>query len=147
MGGEALFYGLRGTSLEGPLRELLQKSLERGWRVVVRAGSAERVEALNDALWLGPEQYFIPHGSGADGFGSRQPVYLTDGDENPNGARVLFLLEGVLGDVSGYERCVSLFDGGDSETLSLVGEQERVLGDLGYSIQRWERGEGGWEKR
>ena len=147
MGGDALFYGVRSTSLEVPLRELLHKSLERGWRVVVRAGSLERVESLNDALWLGPDEYFIPHGSGADGFASRQPVYLTEGEENPNGAGVLFLLEGVLGDVSGYERCVSLFDGGDSEMLSLVGEQERVLLDLGYSVRRWEQVGGSWERR
>ena len=48
---EVLFYHLLRQPLETVLPTLLEKSLARGWRVVVEAASAERVEALDAHLW------------------------------------------------------------------------------------------------
>ena len=60
---EVFFYQLQRRNLEQVLPELLQKTLVRGWRAVVRASSAERVEALTDHLWAFDRESFIPHGS------------------------------------------------------------------------------------
>ena len=46
---DILFYHLQNQPLERVLPVLLEKSVERGWKVVVEATSPERVEAL-DAL-------------------------------------------------------------------------------------------------
>ena len=43
---DILFYHLQNKALEAVLPTLLAKSLERGWRVVVEAGSPERLDAL-----------------------------------------------------------------------------------------------------
>ena len=48
---EILFYHLQRQPLERVLPTLLEKSLERGWRVVVQAASEERIEALDAHLW------------------------------------------------------------------------------------------------
>jgi DNA polymerase-3 subunit chi len=42
---EILFYHLQGQKLEGVLAPLLEKSLERGWKVIVQGGSPERIAA------------------------------------------------------------------------------------------------------
>ena len=42
---EALFYHLERHPLEVVLPQLLLRTLERGWRAVVQAGSEERLEA------------------------------------------------------------------------------------------------------
>ena len=44
---EVLFYHLQNMSLENVLPPLLEKSLERGWRVVVQSTSPERTDALD----------------------------------------------------------------------------------------------------
>ena len=44
---EVLFYHLQRAPLERVLPELLERSLARGWRAVVRAGYPARVEALD----------------------------------------------------------------------------------------------------
>jgi DNA polymerase-3 subunit chi len=44
---EILFYQLRKQPLEQVLPALLEKSLERGWRVAVQVASEERLEALD----------------------------------------------------------------------------------------------------
>src|SRR5262249_57130124 len=48
---EIVFYQLQRQPLERVLPTLIEKSLERGWRVVVQAASEERVEALDAHLW------------------------------------------------------------------------------------------------
>jgi DNA polymerase-3 subunit chi len=48
---EVLFYHLQDMLLENVLPPLLEKSLERGWRVVVQSTSEERADALDAHLW------------------------------------------------------------------------------------------------
>ncbi len=92
---EILFYHLKGQTPEQVLPALLQKSLERGWRVVVQASSDERVEALDAHLWTWRDDSFLPHGTWRDAEAAEQPIVLTAGDENPNGATVRFLVDGA----------------------------------------------------
>ncbi|MGB7078678.1 MAG: DNA polymerase III subunit chi, partial [Xanthobacteraceae bacterium] len=108
---EMLFYHLKGRTPEQVLPPLLQKSLERGWRVVVQASSDERVEVLDAHLWMWRDDAFLPHGTWRDAEASEQPIVLTVGDDNPNGAVVRFLVDGATmpGDGSGYDRIVVLF--------------------------------------
>ncbi|MGH6882849.1 MAG: DNA polymerase III subunit chi, partial [Hypericibacter sp.] len=87
---EVRFYHLQRTSLEAALPKLLERTLARGQRALVMAGSNERVEALTAHLWTYDPNSFLPHGSKRDGRPERQPVWLTDQDENPNNATVLF---------------------------------------------------------
>ena len=47
---EVFFYHLQPRPLERVLPVLLEKCLERGWNVVVQAGSSERVEAIDQLL-------------------------------------------------------------------------------------------------
>jgi len=115
---ELLFYHLERQPLESALPGLLQRSLERGWRVVIKVGTEERLEALNAHLWSFDDASFLPHGSAADGRGEDQPVWLTTGDDNPNGATVRFLVDGAdTADLSGYERVVFMFDAADQEAV------------------------------
>ena len=60
---ELLFYHLQGQKLEGVLTPLLEKSLERGWRVVVQGASEERIDALDAHLWTYRDDGFLPHGT------------------------------------------------------------------------------------
>ena len=92
---EVLFYHLERQPLERVLPSLLEKTLERGWRAVVQSGSEERLEALDTALWTYREDSFLPHGTRKDGNVALQPIYLTTGDETPNGAGIRFLVEGA----------------------------------------------------
>ena len=65
---EVRFYHLTRTTLEAALPQMLERTLARGQRAVVMAGSEERVEALNAHLWTYKERSFLPHGSVKDGF-------------------------------------------------------------------------------
>ncbi|WP_342642508.1 DNA polymerase III subunit chi [Rhodoligotrophos ferricapiens] len=146
---EVLFYHLERQSLEQVLPVLLGKTLERGWRAVVQAGSPERVEALNAHLWTYAEGAFLPHGSARDGFAERQPIWLTDGDDRPNGAEVRFLVDGaVASDVSIYGRAVYLFDGRDEDALAMARAQWKAMKAAGHEVTYWQQSaSGAWERK
>ena len=83
---EMLFYHLQGQKLEGVLPGLLEKSLDRGWTVIVQGASEERIEALDAHLWTYRDDGFLPHGTWREAEAAAQPVLLTVNDDNPNGA-------------------------------------------------------------
>lgn len=143
------FYHLTRTSLEAALPQMLERTLERGQRAVVMAGSEERVEALNAILWTYRERSFLPHGSSRDGHPADQPVWLTALAENPNGAHVLFLTDGAFRDgLEAFEICAVLFDGKDDTALESARRHWRGLKDIGHQLTYWQQDERGhWGKQ
>lgn len=146
---EVLFYQLERQPLDRVLPGLLEKTLERGWRAVVQAGSKERLEALDALLWTYGDESFLPHGTVSDGFAARQPVFLTLEDTNPNGAQVRFYVDGAeCADFSGYVRIVCMFDGRDQHALGLARQQWKTAKASGAEVTYWQQNEGGrWEKK
>ena len=74
---EILFYHLQRQPIERVLPQLLEKSLERGWRVVVQAASDERIDALDAHLWTWRDDSFLAHGTDREAEAALQPVLLT----------------------------------------------------------------------
>ncbi len=147
---EIFFYHLQNQKLERVLPSLLEKSLERGWRVVVQAASEERVEALDAHLWTYRENSFLPHGTWRESEAAMQPVVLTVNDDNPNAANVRFLIDGapVPGDAAGYERVVLLFDGEDEEAVAAARAHWSEVKSKGLDATYWQPDEHGrWVKK
>ncbi len=146
---EVLFYHLERQPLDRVLPSLLEKTLERGWRAVVRCGSEQRLEALDIALWTYRDDSFLPHGTEEGGAPELQPVYLTTGEEVPNNAGVLFLVDGAeTSSFNGFARIVHMFDGHDKEALSLARQQWKAAKAAGCSVTYWQQNsQGRWEKK
>ena len=89
---EIWFYHLENQPLHAVLPVLVEKTLSRGWRAILRFSTQERLETIDSALWTYREESFLPHGTARDGPAERQPIFLTLDSSNPNGAHVLFLL-------------------------------------------------------
>jgi DNA polymerase-3 subunit chi len=141
---EVFFYHLERQPLERVLPQLLQRSLERGWRVVLKAGSDERVEALSAQLWTYDDASFLPHGSKPDGFAARQPIWLTAEDDRPNDPQVLFLVDGAEADsLDGLERVVYLFDGRDTEAVDKARNSWKTVKIAGHTVSYWQQDEAG----
>lgn len=143
------FYHLIRQSLDQALPRLLDKALQAGLRAVVLAGSAERVEHLNALLWSFADDSWLPHGSARDGEAQSQPVWLTDRDENPNGATLLVLCDGMRpADMGQWTRCLDLFDGNDDGAVKAARDRWRDWRDQGHTLVYYQQGEnGGWEEK
>jgi DNA polymerase-3 subunit chi len=147
---EMLFYHLKGQTFEQVLPALLQKSLERGWRVVVQASSDERVDALDAHLWTWRDDAFLPHGTSRDSEAAEQPIVLTADVDNPNGATVRFLVDGanLAADAAVYERVVLLFDGEDPEAVEMARARWSEAKAAGVDVTYWRADENGrWQRQ
>lgn len=146
---EVLFYHLQRQPLDRVLPSLVERTLERGWRAVIQAGTEERLDAIDALLWTWKDESFLPHGSRKDGNADHQPVFLTTEQDNPNGAAVRFLIDGAaLARFTGYVRVVVLFDGHDTNALERARSQWKTVKSEGLAATYWQQSDAGrWEKR
>ena len=147
---EILFYHLQGQKLEGVLTPLLEKSLERGWKVAEQGATEERIDALDAHLWTYRDDGFLPHGTWREAEAALQPVLLTLDDGNPNAATVRFLIEGaaVPADAASYQRLVLVFDGDDDGAVAAARAQWTDAKARGFEATYWQPDEQGrWVKK
>jgi DNA polymerase-3 subunit chi len=145
---EVGFYHLQTTPLERALPKLLERSLAGGFRVLVVAGSAERVAHLDALLWTYDEASFLPHGSRRDGQPERQPILLAETEDNANGADLLVLTDGAASTrLADYRRCLDIFDGGDEAAVAAARERWQAAKAAGHALTYWQQTETGWTKK
>jgi DNA polymerase-3 subunit chi len=149
---ETLFYHLERRALEDILPGLVEKSLERGWRAVIKTESSERSDALDNLLWTYDDSSFLAHAQSGDGEPRRQPVLITVEDENPNGAQILFCVGGAepsdWASLSTPARVVMLFDGRDQTFVDRARAAWKKAKDSGHDVTYWkEQPSGKFEKQ
>jgi DNA polymerase-3 subunit chi len=147
---EVLFYHLQDMSVENVLPPLLEKSLERGWRVVVQSTSLERTEALDAHLWTYREDSFLPHATWQAADVEDQPIVLSMEDGNPNRANIRFLIDNAAlpVDSASYERMVLLFNGDDQDALNAARAIWTDCKSRGFDVTYWQADElGRWRRR
>src|ERR1043166_2434969 len=138
---EIRFYHLAHTNLEQALPELLEKVLQKNGRAVVMASSNERVETLNRLLWTYKDHSFLPHGSRADGHAPDQPVWLTDADENPNGAKFLFLTDGARSEkLKDFDMVCEIFEEAHEGAVEAARARWSEYKNSGFSLTYWQQG-------
>ncbi|MCQ8278752.1 DNA polymerase III subunit chi [Acetobacteraceae bacterium KSS8] len=141
------FYHLTRTTAEDALPALLGRTLQAGKRAVVRCRDAERVAALDAALWRAPEPVWLPHGTAAGGDADLQPVWITADDAVPNGATFLFLLDGAAQPEGGsFERVFDLFDGNDPSAVAEARLRWTAARTAGATLAYWRQEPKGWTR-
>lgn len=130
------------------LPELLEKTLGRGWRAVVKVTDAATLEALNVHLWTYRKESFLPHGAAKDGHAQDQLVWLTSIDERPNAAQVLFQIDGATSEtLEEYALVCDVFDGNDSESVEKARLRWGAYKKAGHALAYWQQAEKGWTKK
>jgi len=145
---EVWFYHLERSSLDQVLPELLEKTLQRGWKALVRSPEGDRIEHLDGWLWTYRDESFLPHGLEDEPECERQPILLTTGEDNPNNADALFLIDGAeAGALDAFTRCILLFDGQDEAALATARKRWKEVKASGLPASYWRQAERGWEKQ
>ena len=148
--GAAYFYHLTRQPLEQVLPMLLARSRSAGWRVAVRGTESKRMEWLDEKLWLGPEEEFLPHGLAGGEFDAEQPILLTYTQDLANDPACLMSVDGAditADEVEKMDRVCILFDGNDPVALEKARGQWRELTEQGAAAQYWSQESGKWEKK
>ena len=137
---EVLFYHLTESTLEDALPGLRERRVAKCWRVVVQSGTPERRDALDAHLWTFREDSFLAHGLDRDPFAADQPILLTVGEGNANGAQVRFLVDDAAPpDLSPYQRGVFLFDGHDAAQVAGARKHWTAMKSAGFDVTYWQQ--------
>ena len=148
--GAAYFYQMSRKPLVETLTLLLGKAQGAGWRVAVRGTNKDALAQIDAALWLGPEDSFVPHGLAGGPHDAAQPILLTTDSSAPNGATCVFSIHGAevsAQEVAALDRVCILFDGSDDIALNTARGQWKALKTAGASAQYWSEDSGRWEKK
>lgn len=143
------FYHLTESTLDEALPALVEKSVARGWRATIQSGGEETRDALDSHLWTYRPETFLAHGRDGDPRPADQPIFLTVSADNPNDARIRFLVDGAEPptELAGYERIVLLFDGLDESAVATARGQWKTLKAAGHEVTYYkQRNDGGWER-
>lgn len=145
---EILFYHLEAQPLERVLPVLVERSLERGWKVVIETTSDERAESIDSLLWTFRPDSFLPHALAGGDADALQPVLITTRPHNPNGASVRFYVDRAVPASGGdYERIVFMFSGHDPDAVTEARAAWKTLRD-GNDLTYWQQEPGGrWVKK
>lgn len=144
-----MFYHLTRSTVEETMATILPRALAQGWRVMVRAGRRDTLERLDQALWLGPEDGFLPHGLQGGAHDADQPILLGTGAIG-NAARALMLLESAVTspeEAMPLERVWVIFNGADAAELAAARALWTTLTGAGMAAQYWSEEGGRWEKK
>ncbi|WP_044283301.1 DNA polymerase III subunit chi [Candidatus Endolissoclinum faulkneri] len=145
---EIIFYHLTSITVNKALPKLLCKTLAARERAIVLLASAEKVQALDYHLWVYDERSWLPHGAQKYDNANLQPIWLTHRNENPNGARFLFIIERVEAfDLSSFKRVFDLFDGHNHKSIAAARLRWKLARDAGHVITYWrQKNNGSWLK-
>ena len=149
MPAEILFYHLTRQPLDAVLPPLVEKSLGRGWKVVIQSGNPERIPALDALLWTYDDASFLPHAVASEA-GPDEPVVIAAGATNPNAAAIRFLVERapLPDDIATYERVVIMFDGHDDEAVAEARDHWKTVKGMGLAGTYWQQDDDGrWNKK
>lgn len=145
---DVLFYHLEPRPLEAVIPQLLEKTLERGWRAVVEVGSTERAAALDAHLWTWRDDSFLAHGLAGNETDAYQPVLITTGSDNANGANVRFFVDrAVPRSAEGYERIVYMFSGHDPDAVAEARQAWVALKESNTLTYWQQEADGRWVKK
>lgn len=147
--GAVYFYHLTDSPLEATLPMLVSKAREAGWRVLVRGPDPTLLARLDDALWQGPVEGFVPHGLAGGPHDADQPVLLGT-EVAANGFACVMSVGGAAvtaDEVGALERSCILFDGHDGAALDHARGQWKALTGAGVAAQYWAQDGGRWIKK
>jgi DNA polymerase-3 subunit chi len=144
-----MFYHLTVSRADETARTLLARSLQQGWRVMVRGTDPVRLAQLDEQLWHGPQDAFLPHGMAGGPHDADQPILLGTGPVFEGAQAVMVVDGGVIdpAEVAALERVFILFDGNNEDAVIAARGQWKTLTGAGHAAQYWSEASGRWEKK
>ena len=143
---EVYFYHLTRQNVDQALLPLLGKCLANSWRVVIRGAEAQGLALLNDKLWQGPVEAFLPHGLAGEAGEAEQPILLAlAGQTHPHDCLICIAgVEVSAEEVTQAKRVCILFQNDNSADLQNARRQWKTLTQAGLAAKYWSQAEGNW---
>jgi DNA polymerase-3 subunit chi len=148
-GGRHAILVLSSRSLyAGVLPGLLEKTLEKGWRALVKLPEA-RLAEMDGFLWTFRDDAFLPHGRDDEPQSELQPILLSSTSSSAKGFDAVFLIDGEgVEDMEGVSRAMVMINGRSQDDVQRERGRWKALKDAGANLAYYQQDERGrWEKK
>jgi DNA polymerase-3 subunit chi len=142
------FYHLEASTIEGVLPGLLEKTLQKGWRALVKLPPGQ-IKEMDDYLWTYRDDSFLPHGRDDEPMAEQQPITLTGAAQDASGYQAVFLIGGSdIDNMEGVERCMVMINGRSKDDIQRARAQWKALKDTDAKLSYYQQNDrGAWEKK
>ena len=142
------FYHLEASPLKGVLPNLLEKTLQKDWRALVKLPQSDLAD-MDDYLWSFQDDSFLPHGRDDEPQSDQQPILLSSQAQSAAGFVAVFLIGGAqLEDMAGASRAMVMINGRDNHHVTSERARWKRLKEDGASLAYYQQNDrGGWEKK
>ena len=142
------FYHLEASTLEGVLPGLLEKTLEKGWRALVKLPEAA-LPQIDSLLWTFRDDAFLPHGREDEPQAELQPILLSATAETATGFDAVFLIDGAeVADMADAKRAMVMINGRSQEDVARERARWKRLSEADASLAYYQQDQRGrWEKK
>eukprot|EP00919_Chromeraceae_sp_WS-2016_P079790 GHVR01188794.1.p1 GENE.GHVR01188794.1~~GHVR01188794.1.p1 ORF type:complete len:152 (+),score=19.28 GHVR01188794.1:220-675(+) len=142
------FYHLEGSTIENVLPDLLEKTLAKGWRALVKLPQ-DMLTEMDDLLWTFRDESFLPHGRDDEPLADWQPILLSSDLQSAAGFDAVFLIGGAeVADMDGVVRAMVMINGRAEADVSRERGRWKTLKDEGADMAYYQQNSrGGWEKK
>lgn len=142
------FYHLEASTLEGVFPGLLEKTLAKGWRALVKLPEAN-IAQLDSFLWTFRDDAFLPHGREDEPQAELQPILLTAELDDAKGFDAVFLIDGQMVEgLDGVSRVMVMINGRSEADVARERQRWKKLKDEGAELSYYQQdSRGRWEKK
>ncbi len=142
------FYHLEASTVVSVLPGLLEKTLQKGWRALVKM-PPEQIKEMDDYLWTYRDDSFLPHGRDDEPMAEQQPITLTGAAQDAEGYQAVFLIGGTeVENMEGVERCMVMINGRSKDDIQRARAQWKALKDTEAKLSYYQQNDrGAWEKK
>ena len=133
------FYHLERSNLDTELPFIMEGLYAEKKRVLIRTDSPERTDYIGNLLWTYNSDKWLPHGTEKDGRTQKQPIFITEGSDNPNKATVLAVISGEELDFTApenkdFEHILIIFSAHDMTAKDNARKLWLVAKEKGYEL-------------
>ena len=145
--GDVYFYHLTRQTVSQALLPLLGKCLSNSWRVVIRGRDLDQLHELDDKLWQGASDAFLPHGLAGSLGAADQPILLTlEGQQHPHDCLICISGTPILEEeIAEAKRVCIVFQDDNSADMQTARSQWKSFTRAGFVVKYWSQSNGRWE--
>ena len=145
---EYSFYHHEASTIESTLPQLLEKSIKKNWRALVKT-QIDYLPELDDFLWSFKTDSFLPHGRDDQPKMEHHPIVISSSAKIADNFQIVFLLKGSYVDnLNDVERCVIFIDGRSEESICNERNRWQKLKGKGAKLNYYQQNANGeWIKK
>lgn len=145
---EYWFYHLEASTLEGVVPGLLEKTLQKGWRALVKLPESKLAQ-MDELLWTFRDDAFLPHGRDDEPLAELQPILISSKLESAVGFDAVFLIDGAeVKDIADASRVMVMINGRSQDDISRERSRWKTLKSEGANLAYYQQDDRGrWAKK